>query len=132
MSDDRSLSEEILYDWISARELRLSAARTLAGFSCEYYERDEPETGSPGVPRCRHGASEREDWCSQCQQRDRLYPSLVAIRKAERLAFARLCRSALRFKKRHDLASSVGARLTDHEAGTACGSATPSSSGKDL
>ena len=120
--------EEILYDWISARETRLSCARTLAGFSCEYEDRGSGFDGDDGVPRCYRSGADESDWCSQCQQRNRLYPGLALLRKRERLAFTRLCRSARRFKQRHDQATSHPARILNADEGTACGSAPDSSS----
>lgn len=116
--------EEILYDWISARERRLAGARSISGFICEFYEPDEPETHYPGVPRCRHGSAEVTEWCGPCQQRDRLWPGLQLLKKAERRAFARLCRSALRFKKRSDEATSHPARCRAVDEHQATGSAT--------
>jgi hypothetical protein len=119
--------EEILYDWISARETRLSAARTVSGFCCEYAEPDDPETGG-GVDRCYRHLTEVADYCGGCQQRVRLYPGLVKLRELERRAFRRLCRSALRFKQRHDAATSNPARLTPLVEGKAIGSAENRSS----
>jgi hypothetical protein len=120
--------EEILYDWISARERRLSGQRAISSFTCEFYESSEEDTGYQGVPRCRHSEAPTSEWCGPCQQRDRLWPGLQLLKKAERRAFAMLCRSALRFKKRHDSATSDPAGATLSETGATESAETSSSS----
>jgi hypothetical protein len=94
--------DETLYEWISARLERLSGARTVAGFTCEYAEPGEADTGYPGVPRCYQSDAEEAEWCGMCRQRNRLYQGLRLLRDRERRAFRRLCRSAERFKRAHD------------------------------
>lgn len=94
--------EETLYEWISARETRLSCARTLAGFSCEWFERGSSAPDDPGVPRCYQSGNDEADWCGSCRQRNKMYQGVTKLRDLERRAFRRLCRSAHRFKANHD------------------------------
>lgn len=101
--------EEIVYDWISARATRLSCKRTMAGFSCEWQERGSSMPDDPGTPPCYLSGAVESVWCSQCQQRNRLFPGLKPLRAIERRAFNRLNRAAMRLKRAHDK-SSVGAQ----------------------
>lgn len=122
------MMDAVLCDWISARETRLSARRTLSGFSCEYAERGSGEPDDPGVPRCYLASVDEVDWCGGCRQRNRLFPGLKPLRANERRAFRRLCRVASRFKRAHDQRPCDPARFTPVSEGKACGSADDSSS----
>lgn len=98
--------DETLYGWISARIARLSCAHAMQEFTCEYAERDEPEVGYPGIPRCYLSGNDEAEWCGPCQKRNQLYQSLRPLREKERRAFRRLCRAAQRFKRASDGESS--------------------------
>jgi hypothetical protein len=108
-----------LYDWASARTIRLSAQRTLSGFRCEYAEHGSGEPDDPGIPRCYHSALNEPDWCGGCRQRERLRPGWLLLKAAERRAFRRMERAAFRFKRSHDQRGAVPAVATPVAEGTA-------------
>lgn len=96
------MSDEVIYDWISARMLRLSRQRTLHGFRCEVAYRGFGGLDDPDQPKCYHSGAAEEDWCDNCRTRNRLYSELKPLRQRERAAFRRLQRAAERLKRAHD------------------------------
>lgn len=110
---------DVLYEWVSARARRLAGARALAGFVCEVASRGSGDRDDQGECRCYLTGADESEWCEPCQRRNKLWPGLVMLKAAERRAFRRLERAAMRLKRVEDAGATplgMGATGSAHDS----------------
>ena len=94
--------------WCIARHSRLVVWRRLSEFKCEYFEPAEWDTGWSGVPRCYQSGlvNQGDTWCDQCKARDLVFADMLSLKRAERVAYRSMCRSAESYIRRVEQAVS--------------------------